>query len=208
MSWLRNLQGQLSEFANEVLSEATDEVADPESELQVSLCCSLRVFVLQRSSIILQIIVVIIKVANKKRSEAERLLVIEQSKVSRLEEKVLEQEHLLSALQGEIDLITERHRTMVLTRDEEIKKLQVRGPSFCHAKNTRDGLEYLGIISIPILRILLSSVLVIMTHSGVLRPTRGMTGNKKRDTVAKTKVDTTSLQVRDLPKSSISLIIR
>lgn len=35
MSWLRNLQGQLTELANEVLSEATEEVADPESELQV-----------------------------------------------------------------------------------------------------------------------------------------------------------------------------
>lgn len=38
MSWLRNLQGQLSELASEVLSEATDEVADPESELQASVC--------------------------------------------------------------------------------------------------------------------------------------------------------------------------
>ncbi|KAK5985064.1 hypothetical protein GCK32_017083 [Trichostrongylus colubriformis] len=97
MSWLRNLQGQLSELANEVLSEATDEVADPESELQV---------------------------ANKKRSEAERLLVIEQSKVTKLEEKVQELEHIVSAHQSEMDMITERHRTMILTRDEEIKKLR------------------------------------------------------------------------------------
>lgn len=35
-SWLRNLQGQLTELASEVLSEATEEVDDPESELQVS----------------------------------------------------------------------------------------------------------------------------------------------------------------------------
>lgn len=34
-SWLRNIQGQLSEFASEVLNEATKEVDDPESELQV-----------------------------------------------------------------------------------------------------------------------------------------------------------------------------
>jgi hypothetical protein len=33
--WLRNLQGQLTELASEVLTEATEEVADPESELQV-----------------------------------------------------------------------------------------------------------------------------------------------------------------------------
>ncbi|VDO42273.1 unnamed protein product [Haemonchus placei] len=97
MSWFRNLQGQLSELANEVLSEATDEVADPETELQV---------------------------ANKKRNEAERQLVIEQSKVSKLEEKVLEQEHMLSAHQSELEMLTERHRTMILSRDEEIKKLK------------------------------------------------------------------------------------
>ncbi|XGW18328.1 hypothetical protein V3C99_002731 [Haemonchus contortus] len=97
MSWFKNLQGQLSELANEVLSEATDEVADPETELQV---------------------------ANKKRNEAERQLVIEQSKVSKLEEKVLEQEHMLSAHQSEMEMLTERHRTMILSRDEEIKKLK------------------------------------------------------------------------------------
>lgn len=36
-AWLRNLQGQLSELASEVLSEATEEVEDPGSELQVSI---------------------------------------------------------------------------------------------------------------------------------------------------------------------------
>lgn len=36
-SWLRNIQGQLSEFASEVLNEATEEVNDPETELQVWL---------------------------------------------------------------------------------------------------------------------------------------------------------------------------
>lgn len=42
-SWLRNIQGQLSDLANEVLSEAgdvlaeaTEEVADPDTELVVS----------------------------------------------------------------------------------------------------------------------------------------------------------------------------
>lgn len=34
-TWLRNIQGQLSEFASEVLNEAVEEVNDPESELQV-----------------------------------------------------------------------------------------------------------------------------------------------------------------------------
>ncbi|WKY01037.1 hypothetical protein Q1695_015214 [Nippostrongylus brasiliensis] len=97
MSWLRSLQGQLSDLANEVLSEATDEVADPESELQV---------------------------ANKKRAEAERLLVIEQSKVTKLEERILEQDNSLSALQAELDMVSERYRTMILTRDEENKKLK------------------------------------------------------------------------------------
>ncbi|EYC30455.1 hypothetical protein Y032_0005g2656 [Ancylostoma ceylanicum] len=97
MSWLRNLQGQLSELASEVLSEATDEVADPESELQV---------------------------AKKKLAEAERLLIIEQSKVTALEEKVNEQEQQLSAYQVDIDMVTEQHKTMILARDEEIKKLK------------------------------------------------------------------------------------
>lgn len=31
------LQGHITEFASEVLNEATEEVADPESELQVCL---------------------------------------------------------------------------------------------------------------------------------------------------------------------------
>ncbi|KIH69333.1 hypothetical protein ANCDUO_00319 [Ancylostoma duodenale] len=97
MSWLRNLQGQLSELASEVLSEATDEVADPESELQV---------------------------AKKKLAEAERLLIIEQSKVTTLEEKVNEQEQQLSAYQVDIDMVAEQHKTMILARDEEIKKLK------------------------------------------------------------------------------------
>lgn len=34
-SWLRNIQGQLTELATEVLQEATEEVEDPETELQV-----------------------------------------------------------------------------------------------------------------------------------------------------------------------------
>lgn len=35
-NWLRNVQNQLQELASEVLNEATQEVEDPESELQVS----------------------------------------------------------------------------------------------------------------------------------------------------------------------------
>ncbi|KAJ1349444.1 hypothetical protein KIN20_005017 [Parelaphostrongylus tenuis] len=97
MSWFRSLQGQLTELANEVLNEATDEVADPESELQV---------------------------VNKKLSETERLLIAEQSKVKQLEERLHEQEQLLSASHAEMDMIAERHRTMILTRDDEIKKLK------------------------------------------------------------------------------------
>ncbi|KAK6743175.1 hypothetical protein RB195_010440 [Necator americanus] len=97
MSWLRNLQGQLSELASEVLSEATDEVPDPESELQV---------------------------AKKKLAEAERNLLVEQSKVGKLEEKVVEQEQHLSAYQVEIDMVTEQYKTMLLSRDDEIKKLK------------------------------------------------------------------------------------
>lgn len=34
-NWLRNIQGQLTELATEVLQEATTEIDDPESELQV-----------------------------------------------------------------------------------------------------------------------------------------------------------------------------
>ncbi|KHN81571.1 hypothetical protein Tcan_06789 [Toxocara canis] len=33
-AWLRNLQGQLTELASEVLTEATEEVDGTESELQ------------------------------------------------------------------------------------------------------------------------------------------------------------------------------
>ncbi|VDM60963.1 unnamed protein product [Angiostrongylus costaricensis] len=97
MSWFRNLQGQLSELANEVLNEATDDVVDAESELQV---------------------------ANRKLSETERLLIAERSKVKKLEERLHEQEQLLSASHAEMDVVAERHRTMILTRDDEIKKLK------------------------------------------------------------------------------------
>lgn len=34
-NWLRNIQGQITELASEVLHEATTETDDPESELQV-----------------------------------------------------------------------------------------------------------------------------------------------------------------------------
>ncbi|KJH52547.1 hypothetical protein DICVIV_01257 [Dictyocaulus viviparus] len=91
------MQGQLSEFANEVLNEARDEVPDPESELQV---------------------------ANTKLSEAERQLVAEKSKVSELEEKLHEQEQLLSAAHAEMDMIADRHKTMISARDDELKKLK------------------------------------------------------------------------------------
>lgn len=34
-NWLRNIQGQITEFATDVLNEATEEVEDLGSELQV-----------------------------------------------------------------------------------------------------------------------------------------------------------------------------
>uniref|UniRef100_A0A1I7XJU4 GRIP domain-containing protein n=1 Tax=Heterorhabditis bacteriophora TaxID=37862 RepID=A0A1I7XJU4_HETBA len=98
MSWLRSLQGQLSELASEVLNEATEEVADPESELQV---------------------------ANKKCAEAERQLVLEQSKVSTLENKNHELNQQLYAAHVEMDAIGTKYGTMVQTRDDEIKKLNI-----------------------------------------------------------------------------------
>ncbi|CAD6199916.1 unnamed protein product [Caenorhabditis auriculariae] len=99
MSWLRNIQGQLTELANEVLSEATEEVADPESELQVS---------------------------KKKCAEAEKELAIEKSRATSLESQVKELEQQVYGANVEMDAISSKYGMMVQARDEEIKKMKIQ----------------------------------------------------------------------------------
>lgn len=98
MSWLRNLQGQLTELANEVLSEATEEIADPESELQV---------------------------AAKACTEAERQLASEKSKVELLEKKCSALEQNILDMRTEMDIGRGRLEAMVESRDQELKRLRI-----------------------------------------------------------------------------------
>ncbi|CAP37215.2 Protein CBG20118 [Caenorhabditis briggsae] len=102
--WLRNIQGQLSDLANEVLNEASEvlteareEVPDPDGEIIV---------------------------AKKKCAEAEKQLAIEMAKVESLSS---EKEHLEQQLYDahvEMDAIGSKLNGMVKQRDEEIKKLK------------------------------------------------------------------------------------
>ncbi|CAI4231068.1 unnamed protein product [Auanema sp. JU1783] len=98
MSWLRNLQGQLTDLANEVLSEATEEIDDPNSELQV---------------------------AKKKCSEFEAQLTTEQRKVGSLEAHAKDLEEQLYATQSELDNHKGKYEDILKSRDSEISKLKV-----------------------------------------------------------------------------------
>uniref|UniRef100_A0A915B351 GRIP domain-containing protein n=1 Tax=Parascaris univalens TaxID=6257 RepID=A0A915B351_PARUN len=97
-SWLRNLQGQLTELASEVLSEATEEVDDPESELQV---------------------------AKKKCAEAERQLAIERTNAETLLKKVADLEEQLDAKNLELDSLNAKYAVIIESRDSQIRSLQV-----------------------------------------------------------------------------------
>ncbi|PIC41461.1 hypothetical protein B9Z55_008867 [Caenorhabditis nigoni] len=115
--WLRNIQGQLSDLANEVLNEASEvlteareEVPDPDGEIIV---------------------------AKKKCAEAEKQLAIETAKVESLSN---EKEHLEQQLYDahvEMDAIGSKLNGMVKQRDEEIKKLKVSNLARKMAKKWR-----------------------------------------------------------------------
>uniref|UniRef100_A0A915PRB0 GRIP domain-containing protein n=1 Tax=Setaria digitata TaxID=48799 RepID=A0A915PRB0_9BILA len=96
-SWLRNIQGQLSELASEVLNEATEEVNDPESELQV---------------------------AKKKLLEAEKELNAERDIVQRLKKKVENLEEELYAKNLELDTVNAKYIGVIESRDTQIRALQ------------------------------------------------------------------------------------
>ncbi|GMR42314.1 hypothetical protein PMAYCL1PPCAC_12509, partial [Pristionchus mayeri] len=95
---LKNLQGHLTELASEVLNEATEEVADPESELQVT---KRRCTELEEQ----------LKEADAKREAAE-------NQRGEVEEKLVSTHY-------EMDAIGTRYGNLLAARDEEIKKLKV-----------------------------------------------------------------------------------
>uniref|UniRef100_A0A0R3RH63 GRIP domain-containing protein n=1 Tax=Elaeophora elaphi TaxID=1147741 RepID=A0A0R3RH63_9BILA len=96
-SWLRNIQGQLSEFASEVLNEAAEEVSDPESELQV---------------------------ARKKLLEAEKELSAEKENVQRLKKKIGSLEEELYAKNLELHTLNGKYTDVIESRDMQIRALQ------------------------------------------------------------------------------------
>uniref|UniRef100_A0A1I7Y3X8 GOLGA2L5 domain-containing protein n=1 Tax=Steinernema glaseri TaxID=37863 RepID=A0A1I7Y3X8_9BILA len=96
-NWLRNIQGQLSEFATEVLNEAQNEVPDPESELQVE---------------------------KKKSVEFERLLHAEKTRTEELTAQNKNLEEQLYSTNMEMDAISIRFQNMVESRDQQIKTLK------------------------------------------------------------------------------------
>uniref|UniRef100_A0A915CZI4 GRIP domain-containing protein n=1 Tax=Ditylenchus dipsaci TaxID=166011 RepID=A0A915CZI4_9BILA len=97
-NWLSNIKGQISELASEVLQEATEEVEDPETELQVE---------------------------RKKCAEAERQLVVEKSSTEALHKKINELEEQLYSANLENDATREKFEHMIYDRDAHIKKLQI-----------------------------------------------------------------------------------
>ncbi|KAM3722681.1 Thyroid receptor-interacting protein [Dirofilaria immitis] len=116
-SWLRNIQGQLSEFASEVLNEATEEVNDPESELQVT---------------------------RKKLLEAEKELSTEKENVQRLKRRIDILEEELYAKNLELDAVNEKYTDVVVNRDIQIRELQAeleRTHHTVHQESLSDGEE-------------------------------------------------------------------
>ncbi|GMT19188.1 hypothetical protein PFISCL1PPCAC_10485 [Pristionchus fissidentatus] len=95
---LKNLQGQLSELASEVLNEATEEVADPGSELQV---------------------------IRKRCTELEEQLKEAEAKRHSAENQKGEMEEQLRSTHYEMDAIGSRYGNLIAARDDEIKKLKV-----------------------------------------------------------------------------------
>ncbi|VDM12900.1 unnamed protein product, partial [Wuchereria bancrofti] len=115
-SWLRNIQGQLSEFASEVLNEATEEVTDPESELQVT---------------------------RKKLLETEKELSTEKENVQRLKKKIGNLEEELYAKNLELDNINGKYISVIESRDTQIRALQAELERTHHAvqESLSDGDE-------------------------------------------------------------------
>lgn len=111
-SWLKNIQGQLSDLASEVLQEATEEVEDLGTEIQVW-------------ENFMAIIMNILKVERKKCAEAERLLVIEKSKTEHLIKQISELEEQLYSTNMENEAYREKFEHMIKDRDLQIKQFQV-----------------------------------------------------------------------------------
>ncbi|KAL4003725.1 hypothetical protein ACH3XW_8780 [Acanthocheilonema viteae] len=113
-SWLRNIQGQLSEFASEVLNEAAEEVNDPESELRV---------------------------IREKFLEAEKELSIEKENVQRLKKKIDNLEEELYAKNLELATINEKYTGVIESRDTQIRALQAELERTHHAiqESLNDG---------------------------------------------------------------------
>ncbi|GMS89374.1 hypothetical protein PENTCL1PPCAC_11549 [Pristionchus entomophagus] len=95
---LKNLQAGLTELASEVLNEATEEVADPESELQV---------------------------AKRRCNELEEQLKEAEAKRESAENQKGEFEEKLVSTHYEMDTIGSRYGNLIASRDEEIKRLKV-----------------------------------------------------------------------------------
>ncbi|VDM40558.1 unnamed protein product [Toxocara canis] len=107
-AWLRNLQGQLTELASEVLTEATEEVDGTESELQV---------------------------IKKKYADAERQLTNERANSEALLKKVADLEEQLYAKNVEIDSLNSKYSLIIECRDSQIRSLQVELERARHAND-------------------------------------------------------------------------
>ncbi|VDN55134.1 unnamed protein product [Dracunculus medinensis] len=97
-SWFRNIQGHLTDFANEVFDEATEEVTDPDSELQV---------------------------LKKKYMEIEKQLKLEQENNEMLNKKQAILEDQIYSKELEIESLNSKYGIMIESRDTQIRSLQV-----------------------------------------------------------------------------------
>ncbi|TMS33697.1 hypothetical protein L596_001408 [Steinernema carpocapsae] len=96
-NWLKNIGGQLTEFASEVMNEAQQEVDDPESELQVE---------------------------KKKSADFEKQLHAEKAKTEVLEKQVKSLEDQMYTTNMEMDAISSRFQKMIDARDNQIKTMK------------------------------------------------------------------------------------
>uniref|UniRef100_A0A914VWM2 GRIP domain-containing protein n=1 Tax=Plectus sambesii TaxID=2011161 RepID=A0A914VWM2_9BILA len=98
-TWLRNLQGQLTELASEVLNEATEEVADPDTELQI---------------------------VKKQASELEARLSASTREIERLQAACKESEEQAEASQLQNETLSDRYRGLLEAREADIRNLQTQ----------------------------------------------------------------------------------
>lgn len=117
-NWIRNIQGQLSDLASEVLHEATEEVEDLGTEIQV-------LKKLFKKKILILVNYEYLKVERKKCVEAERLLVVEKSKTQNLEKQILELEEQLYSTNLENETCQEKFEHLLKDKNLQIKNYQV-----------------------------------------------------------------------------------